>query len=482
MKRWGEALLAFLVSFALFALLLQDVTFGDGIFYLDWARQGRLYAHHHLYLPSMVPFMRALEWIGVADRTACFLFSAFTGALGNAFLYLAVRGHVRDGLHAAAFVLLAATAPVVMFFVTTVENHGPHYMWTCLALWALDVAIERRTLAAFGLAGCSLACVPASHLSGFMLVPAWTLLAWSEAGRRPVFRAWSGSRLARIGVFVLPLAIYVLLFHLTTSFRTGVLRLTPDLLADPIGFEFDSKIFGREQRPAQWVTYLFEAGLLPSFGTGAVFLAGWRRLARAGWIWLPLAGIAPYVVLLPLHGFPERGAYFLALGPWVVFFLARTARDSRALAALCLLAGVAQGVAGVLQILRYPDEAPAASKRWAQQWAADAMRVDAGVQAAHRFYLCEDLWRTTHLTYDQRTGALHLPSSLQQHSGNRRVFLTWLAGMLPRQLAKGPIYVSEELWQALPRLWPELRALLESRYRPARVRAGSFHARRIGEN
>ncbi len=467
----ASLLLLLTASAAWLTAHLQEITFGDGILYLQMVRQGDLYAHHHLYLPGMVAFTKGVGLIGIDDRAAGFLFSTFMVLVGNAFLWLTIRD--RGGRWPTLFVLLATSSAVVTFFGTTAENHGQHYAWVCLALWSFAVAVGRGGWLAWLAAGLALACVPASHLTGFMLVPAMALAALLRGG------------LPRTAVYLVPLAVYAVLFHLTTWFRADVLELRPDLIASPIGFEIDSKILTPGLDPRRWPGYLWNAWLVPAFGC-------WLALAAAlPWLWrharasavIAVFGMLPYLVLLPMHSYPERGAYFLALVPWAVLATSLASRNApRGLAWVLAAVIVVQGAWASWSLAGHPTESHTDAKGFAQLWAQDAISVEAKVPPERRLYLCTELWRKTHLEYDHRAGVLRLkPALADVGAAHKAKTLEAFATELPNYIKQGAVFVTEELWQQLPKLWPELRAVLEKAFRVKQIRHGRFVGRRVVE-
>ena len=96
MKRALAPLLLFLALLGLYALLRQEVQYGDGISFLMQLRDRFLCSHNWLYLPAMDPFVRALApWASPA--TAATLFSGVCAAGGGALLWAWLRRVTNDG-------------------------------------------------------------------------------------------------------------------------------------------------------------------------------------------------------------------------------------------------------------------------------------------------------------------------------------------------------------------------------------------------
>ncbi|MFQ5505489.1 MAG: glycosyltransferase family 39 protein [Planctomycetota bacterium] len=477
--------MVFLVSFVLLCLLLQEHAYGDGIFYLWRARQREWYAHHHLYMPGMICFSALLELFSMPDRLACFLFHPFMTSAGNALLYLALR-RCLEITGALALTLLVATTPSLLFFATTVENHAPHYAWVCLALWLCWRAIDQDTRLAWLWGGLGLAAVPASHLCGFLLVPALVWLAAVRGGSVPVISSCERPRLASLGLLVLPLLLYATLMHfgpVAVWFKGAVLGVPAPYLADPIGFQIRGQVLGREQSLGAWLPLLRDAWLLPAFGVWVALVLALPLLRRRRLLLLCCCGLVCFVIPVTLHGAAERGAYYLALLPLVATLLGRSGFPAGPLGVAAILAlSLAQTAVGVGEIAAYPSS----QKDPPWTWAADAAEL--GRKESLEFggntkavFLCDDLWRVRHLQYEQRADAIHVPTELIQRNYTRLDrFLVYLeTELLPHYLRRRPVIISDAMWEELPAKWPELRMVLATRFRSVAVAGGRFMGYRI---
>lgn len=468
-----EALTVFVVTAVLLVVFRSDTDYGDGILYLWRAKQEIYYVHHHLYMPVMIAFAKLLTTLGVPHRLACHVHQAVMVALGNALLYLMVRRRLAVG-KAFGLVALVATTPVLVFYATTIENHAQHYGFVCLALWLLERAKDRASVASFALAGLGLACVPSSHLTGFLLLPALVLSVVIAGERRPT--AWV--------VFLVPVAIYTLLFHVPPVarwFKGEVLAVDPSYLADPIRFQIEAEIVGNPLPLARWPMFLLWTWFLPAFGVWTLFVVMLRSLlsARSRLLLLGVALVC-YVVPITLQGIPERGAYFIALLPFVAVELGKQLSRRRLPHARLLMFGLAsaQLVAASVALAQYP-----ASKQYPpqQRWADDAaIQIHAETEAGsskRAVVLCRDIWRENHLLYDHDIIAVAL-FQIPHHKADRDRILAGWATQLPAYAAN-QLYMSQKLWDSLPERWPAFRKLLETSYAIEPVVCGSFQAVRI---
>jgi len=472
----------FVLFLLLYGLLLQSRFYGDGVLYLGLARAGKVYAHHHLYLPLLVPFERLLGFLGIGDRFAGFFFSAFCVSLGLAVLWGGLRSPAerseRTASQAEALLLLGlvATAPALVFFGTTAEVHALHFAFVCLCLRALEHAQQRGTSSAWLLAGLALMAVPASHLTGFLLLPYLCLYAASDGGKR----CWPSpllQRPSRLLFLLLPFLLYAWLMHLSLLFRQDVLQLSPELLSDPIAFQMKVSS-AYDASLAQRMSYLLENGFYAAFGLVLVFFLGWGVLFWRSFAKACLLGmlLLPCVYFFSGQPISERGAYFLGLYPIFAFAI----RDSRilmhkAMRWLVLVLLIAQaGYAGIA-LREYP--AHAREKPWI--FVEDARTLLSQQQGAHVTLICESLWRAEEARFELegRVDAFHFPRIVQQLATGLDVYLAvFLQRDLPAQLAKGPVYLTGRLKAALPQLWPDLLPALGKRYRlvPKKIRGTLF--------
>ncbi|MEZ5988307.1 MAG: hypothetical protein R3F30_04145 [Planctomycetota bacterium] len=274
----ARALGLWLAVAAAYLLLLQRHPYGDGITYVDYVLDGKLWYHHLAYLPSLWGFVGLAGLVGVEPRTACFAFSALAGAGAVAVLYhlLATARTFRGRWPPLPTALLLATAPSVLFFSTQVENHAWHLFWATVVLWTLDRALAGLRLWPWLPAGAAVVLAYASHSSFLLLCPALALLVrlhWAGGLLRPL----GAAELLRLLLLFGPTVLFKLLVEPAVKAASGGAAFGQDT-----SLAFALSLW--EWRGLTWwLDYLPGEVLLPAFGA----LARGRRAAR------PRAGPTP---------------------------------------------------------------------------------------------------------------------------------------------------------------------------------------------
>lgn len=351
MTRALPAVLVFLVSFALYAVLVQSQPYGDGITYLVWLRDGNFLAHHLLYLPDLWLWTKAVAVLGIDQRTGAFLFSALCAALGNALLYLLLARSQKLAPGCTCPLRLTALiglSPVLLFFATTVENHAHHYLWFCLLLLAVDRALARETVRTWLWAGLALLGAYGSHSSCLLILPALLALIQRLRGAR-LFRP-TVAQLTRLAVFVLP----------TLAGKLAEPWIQADVLGGGPAWHGQAQLqfmlsILQPRNASAWIDYVWAEVFLPAPGLWWAFLILALRRVRphAGDLLIAGLALAPYLLVFGQWvapggtGVREFGAYYLAFFALLLLLLGRWKPDLRPEEGVVLaLLVLAQGVWG----------------------------------------------------------------------------------------------------------------------------------------
>jgi hypothetical protein len=492
----GGALVAFALSLVLYGLLLQPVPYGDGVLLL-YALEQRVASYHHIsYLLSTRAFMDAAGWLGFDELRAAFAFSAFMAALGNAFLYLLVAERCRSALVRIATVALVATAPSILFFGTTIENPANHYGSVCLALWAVAKLVAQRHWVVRWLACLPALLVPLSHASGPMLLGCLLLLVITREGREPLFRGWWGPRgerkLGRAMFFLLP---SILLWWFDKPVRIALFGTDKVDQIEP-GTGQLAMIFERGVDPSQLLPFVYHEWFLTAFGVWSLWLLAmlvlWLRERTSAWI--ALGAVGPYLLLFTLYQTWERGAYFLPILPVAAWSLARAGariQPKRILQALLALIAAAL-VAGQLyfgqQRIQAHLDLPAAPWTWANDVQTATQAATQGSKSrAH--ILCADLFRGMHLIVDHDIDGILLKPWIgiwrEAYTANPQpgtgpaAFAAQAIAHFHKLLETGPLYITDEMWNELPKLVEGLQEAMDKTFVRSPIEQGLFRAQRL---
>lgn len=393
----ARSAIAFLVSFAAYALLLQSQPWGDGITYLSYLRDGVLGAHHLFYLPPMWSFVRVAEALGIEERTAAFLFSAFCAAGGNAILTWLLSTSKRLAPACTCPLLLVAvlaTAPSLVFFGTQIENHAHHYLWICATLLALDrslVHTRSSKLVAYlswSLAGFALLAAFSSHSTSVLLWPALALTIWVMSGER-MLRAPT--------VFDVRNAALFFGFALAFKFLQPSIKVW--LTGDPNWGKDTTAEFALSlldvRSLSTWIDYSWSEVLVPAWGlVWAVLVLGVRRIREHKTEALVVSlAFLPYFAFFGSWNVREFGAYYLAVLPVFVVAIGRLIPKLRREEAVVLL----------VLILGQAVHASYRAKSWASEqtgaawnWARDASQL----ATKNGLVLCWQGVHWLHMDYD----------------------------------------------------------------------------------
>lgn len=338
-ERFGDALIASALAacaLALYALTQQRAYWSDGRLLMTWI-ENDVWIHYHLgYLPLAHAAQRVLGGLygGDPERPLLWL-SALCSALAVAASYLAARAFGARRASALAAAALLASAPVAWFYATCVEVHAPHLLASALA--ALALARARRA----GRWGAS-ALLPTvcflllfvTHLAGVLLLPALALIVLRGSGR------WRWAPHSGLAI-ALGLAVLAAWNWLTRELPAGRV------------FAAEALASGIERWSWRGLWSEFALPQLALLALGALgFACAPREGAQLSLGAFGLALLLPSALLVPGFGYEERGAYAIALAPflacaaglaldWTAARAGEAAAGGLALAALALSAVLA---------------------------------------------------------------------------------------------------------------------------------------------
>src|SRR5262245_31776483 len=317
----------------------------DGPFFLERVEAGEWRYVHLLTLPFF-QILRALAGaIGVADAEVVLrLGSVLPGGAAVGLLFLAARRIEASPARSLAFAAAVGLSPAALFFATVAENQALHFACACLALLAaVRYGTSPSPARALALSGAWVVAI-ASHTTGVLLGPGLAALALTLAARRGV-----PARRAHVLAFALPCAgSALLLLGLACKWGGGPLRLGTVL--GPGGFTMRERL-QHELAPDRIGRYLAEEAVFPAFLLAPLGLFGlgraWRVDRRVGGV--VLAFLLPYLLVMPLWGYPDRGAHFLQILPAALlpFLAGRPEEDPESPGTRAALLGLLLGVAGI---------------------------------------------------------------------------------------------------------------------------------------
>ncbi|HHI79857.1 MAG TPA: hypothetical protein ENK02_07730 [Planctomycetes bacterium] len=471
----GGSLLTFFVSFALFALLRQGRPYGDGITILCYLRDRNFLAHHLLFLPDLALFADLAGNLGIPERTAAFLFSAFCAAAGLAFLHLVFRRHRSRG-EAWLLTLAMGTAPVLLFFGTQVENHAHHFFWLSFFLFALDNALTKRdaegpSLLRFALSGLLLVGVYASHSSSLLLFPALALL---------VHRVLAGPRLLPTRGEWLPLLLLfvppLLAKLLDPWFKAQVLGGGDAYLHDT-SLQFALSLMSSKS-PGEWLQYLLDEVLLagPAVLTATLALL-WKRWTTLG---LALLALLPYILFFGHWPVYEFGAYYLAPFAFLLFLAGRSTLPLRPPLAILLLGIIAsQSVYGLKRVLTWERDHSAAPWRFADDAARAAGKggfivVETGTKGLFLDYDHPEVGYSPVENYE-----IVIEQQLRANPQGRELLAKEVAERFLAFARRGPLLVEDKAWERIAAQYPRVIQALEKHFDKNPVHEGRFRGFRL---
>ncbi|MGH7151565.1 MAG: hypothetical protein ACREIU_12745, partial [Planctomycetota bacterium] len=339
------ALLLAMAAAALHAALFQRRWYMDGPFLLERLEAGEWRYVHLLTLPFLQVLHALARALGAPDaEVALRLGSVLPGGAAVGLLFLAARGIESSRPRSLAFAAAVGFSPAALFFATVAENQALHFACACLSLLcAVRFGASPSPARALAL-GVAWVLAIASHTTGVLLGPGLVALALALAARRGL-----PPRRAQVLAFALPcVASALLLLGLAWKWGGSPLRL--ETVLGPGGFtmrerllhEFDAeRIGGYLAREAVFPAFLLAP--LAIFGLGRAWRVD-RRLAR-----VVLAFLLPYLLVMPLWGYPDRGAHFLQVLPAALlpFLAGLPEADPESPGTRAALLGLLLGVAGI---------------------------------------------------------------------------------------------------------------------------------------
>ncbi|HHI79097.1 MAG TPA: hypothetical protein ENK02_03885 [Planctomycetes bacterium] len=468
------SLFAFVLSFVAYLLLLQQHPYGDGILYLEFTRKGVLAGSHLLYMPGVVGFTRLFEGGGLSDRQLGFIYSAFTAALGNAFLLATLRRYSKSLGTALLALALVALAPSTLFFATTVEVHGQHYGLVCVALYFFCKLVDKQqpSLPALALAGLIVLLAPLSHETGWMLLAFFLPMAVSRFGREELFDDFP-TKLQRSAAFLLfPALLWVFNHALRTWLFVEVFQVPGAPTGNPSSMELYNKVLHPANQPEGWLPFLWKGFFRPAWGVWLALLVALPLLARRSpaRFFAVSAAFVAYVVLLTLYGYPEKGAYFVGFLPIAAFAIAQVWPPLPTwTTGLAFLVAI-QSVDAIALDLRYPSEDPYPLWAWAQD-VQTLRKKQLGGKTPTVF--AKGMFQAATLRYELGIPAEPAGDTLQnlarslenipakERASKRKLIETQVLLYVQQGKAKGPLLLSQDFVQALrshfPRAWQTLK-------------------------
>jgi hypothetical protein len=357
----GLALL-FAAVLAITLLTLPERTYGDDVFFVWCIVRDRVFTPHVLYMPIARPWTRAFAEMGVDPLLALRVLAATGTAVGIALCAAAARRRGAPPLLAVGLALAVLTASSTWFFARAAEIHGVQLAAFGLAAWV--VAGLRPGSSPWRMLAVALAfgVLVGAHKTSALLLPGVVAAYALATPRRPVAaRVRDAAAFAAGGVASLGamagfhraatgrwLSEQESASYWTEGFAASVGRLAPAKLAP---FAVDA-----------WIQPAFAVAVLGAAAAGALLRARPRACAA-----LALT-VAPHALVLPLFGWPERGAYLIVALPIALWALAgpllaaggpieQSGGGSGATPHRALLAAGAAAIAGALFT---PDELRAA--------------------------------------------------------------------------------------------------------------------------
>jgi hypothetical protein len=169
----------------LFTLLLQTRLYGDGPGLVGAAAGGEFGARIHFgYHAGLTRFVQATPWWSTLE--AARMLSSLCGGLGLGGVVLLARALGLTRREALLAALLCASAPVLLFYSTTVEIHAMQFLTVVGGALFCVRAPWHRPILATVLAGLGLAVAYQVHEISLLLGPGWLVLATWSARRAGV--------------------------------------------------------------------------------------------------------------------------------------------------------------------------------------------------------------------------------------------------------------------------------------------------------
>jgi 4-amino-4-deoxy-L-arabinose transferase-like glycosyltransferase len=352
---------AFATAFATFLLLRQAHPYGDGPNLARLAESPPVAGRNALYpTVSWLTARAGRAWGGLTSADALGVLSGLAGAAAVGLLVATLLRHGLPRRHALAAGLVAATAPVVVFFSTTVEVHAFQLAGAAAGFLLATHARERSRAAAVALVALGAALAIATHATSALVVPAIVATACGPRG---------GSGLGRRTAVLLGVALPVAglgLLALGAARDPSARQLGPLHLVGLAHSAVTRGLFG----PAETAEFLLHEFALPLGALLALLPAAFllrpaRRAAALG-----VLALAPFLIVLPQTGVRESGGYVVAtvpaLGLAVGALLAAMPRRAALVLALAAATGNAVGAGALIERNREEPPAPLFAERTAR--------------------------------------------------------------------------------------------------------------------
>lgn len=261
----------------------------------------------HLFVPLG-------DVLGLTPERSALWLSMVGTAFGLGVAAAAARAFGATALACVGWAFVAALSPSVTLLATVTEVHGVQLAASAVALLLLVVTRDAREPVRWSVALFALALATIGHTSQILL--AAPFFAWVALRRGRLAQIAIAAALCALLVGAIGAAAIAFYRHIGPDGYDGTWRPLYVL------GRYSAIVLEMRERSGWYGPFaIAEFTWVEVLATGGVVwiaLVGvWRRPRERALLALPI-GLATYLVVLSQVGIHERGAYFLALFPWLV--------------------------------------------------------------------------------------------------------------------------------------------------------------------